>query len=409
MEHEYKYDVFLSFSTKDRDSARSIWEKLTKSGLKVFFSDETLKGGIGTPFDDFIQDALLLSKNFVLVCTPNAMQSDEVEEEYKTFYHEIHKPDRKQRRFIILEEQGFDISLLPLNMRRLQTASSVDDIVKIIAGHEIQKAPKKEEKIIPQKTKVPLKAKKTPKSKKFKIFVQNRKKIIKWVSMAMIPIVLIAAVFIIINFKSETFHLKPIDLEKTNKTATFIFLRHKISKLEDRKLSSQQPKQKIYVTHLSFIDARTQSTMAQTEVRDLIDEAVIRGMNMGKKSNDYLEINAFGHEIPNNDAHVNQLINIVYDPTLTTSYKVDQIINKLMNPYKIDVIVSGQYIDDAKNPMILIRPFAIVKAREKIITRNLQFTRDELLCQDPNSKKNMLCRGAYDQISQAVKELLDEI
>lgn len=164
-----------------------------------------------------------------------------------------------------------------------------------------------------------------------------------------------------------------------------------------------------YITHLSFMDAMTQSTMIQTEISSLINDAVVKGMNMGSRENNSLAINGVGHLIPNTDANVNHLVNITFDPNLTKMEKIKKIIDELMNPHKIDVIVTGQYIDDARNPMISIRPLIIVKSDMKIVTKNLQFKKDELLCQDPISRKKILCRGAFDQIAQAVQELLEQL
>jgi hypothetical protein len=175
-------------------------------------------------------------------------------------------------------------------------------------------------------------------------------------------------------------------------------------------LASTTPGQKIYVTHLSFMDAQTLSTMVQTEMAALINDAVVKGMNMGKKANNDLEINASGHEIPNTDGNVNKLVNIVFDPNLTKNDKINKVINEMMIPNSVDVIVTGHYIDNARNPAIMVRPLVIVKSQKKIITKNLQFKKDELECPDPNDpNKKILCRGAYDQIAQAVKELLDQV
>jgi hypothetical protein len=175
------------------------------------------------------------------------------------------------------------------------------------------------------------------------------------------------------------------------------------------KISSKPAGQEIYITHLTFMDGYTHSTMVQTELAALINEAVIKGMNMSKKTNDDLAINASGHEITNNDANVNALVNIIFDPNLSGEDRAKKIITDMMDPNGVDVIVTGQYIDDARNPLITVRPFIVVKAQKKVVTKNLQFKKDELECQDPISKKTILCKGAYDEISQAVKELLEQV
>ena len=176
-----------------------------------------------------------------------------------------------------------------------------------------------------------------------------------------------------------------------------------------QKLPPPQGQDKTYVTHLTFMDALTQTQMANTEHADLINEAVVKGMNEAQNQNPKLAIDESGHIIKNNDKNVNDLVNITFDPNLTKSQKIENIINDMMLPNKVDVIVTGQYIDDAKSQLISVRPLVIVRADKKIVTKNLQFTKEELFCEDPHSKKKILCSGAHDQIAQAVQDLLDQI
>ena len=167
---------------------------------------------------------------------------------------------------------------------------------------------------------------------------------------------------------------------------------------------------KLYITHLSFMDAKTQSTIANTELAEMINEAVVKGMHAAQKTNNKLGINETGHIIPNTDGNVNELVNITFDPNKTKIEKINDIINKLMNPNNVDVIVTGQYIDDARNPLISVRPLVIVKNNQKIVTKNLQFTKKELVIDDPHNKgKKVLCKDAHDQVAQAVQELLEQL
>ena len=39
----FDYDVFLSFSASDEGLVRPVWQELCLSGLRVFWSDATLK------------------------------------------------------------------------------------------------------------------------------------------------------------------------------------------------------------------------------------------------------------------------------------------------------------------------------------------------------------------------------
>jgi uncharacterized protein (TIGR02145 family) len=149
---DFEFDIFLSFSSKDRDEARKIWEKLRGYGLQVFLSDEALKIDIGTSFSDKIQYALYNSRHLVLLCTPDAMQSNYVKIETDAFFNQFFiKSQVGQRRLIILKGKGFEMEQLPLFYKSLQLAESVEQIIDalvnktIIEQKEIEKNQQDEE------------------------------------------------------------------------------------------------------------------------------------------------------------------------------------------------------------------------------------------------------------------------
>ena len=123
---ELEYDVFLSFSSKDREEARQVWEKLRGYGLRVFLSDEALKIEIGTSFFEKINYGLQNSHHLVWLCTPNALQSKYVRLETETFFNQFFEGDR---RLIILKGTGFSLDLLLPIYRSLQIAESAEQIV----------------------------------------------------------------------------------------------------------------------------------------------------------------------------------------------------------------------------------------------------------------------------------------
>jgi len=127
--NDFEYDVFLSFSSKDVDHAKSIWEEMRMHGLKVFLSDEDLKSNIGRSFFSKIESALGNSKNLVLICSPNSMKSGWVKTEYETFFNEYFIKNEQERRLIILKGNNFSYSLVPVFLKRLQIASSVKEII----------------------------------------------------------------------------------------------------------------------------------------------------------------------------------------------------------------------------------------------------------------------------------------
>jgi hypothetical protein len=165
---------------------------------------------------------------------------------------------------------------------------------------------------------------------------------------------------------------------------------------------------KIYISFLSFMDAETQTTCAQSEVVELIEKVIVEGLSEVVMHIPILAFNEAGHTIPNTDENVNKLINITFAPDLTKIEKVNRIIDEIMTPNHVDVIVTGQYIDDCKNPLFTLRPVVIVKAGQKVITKNFQLIKAELFCEDPISKRKTLCRGVHDQLAQAFHELIEQ-
>lgn len=176
-----------------------------------------------------------------------------------------------------------------------------------------------------------------------------------------------------------------------------------------QRFSPPPGKSKLYIAHLSFMDARTQSSMVLTAEAELIDDFIVKGIKELQKQIPTLAVNVTGHIIKNNDKNINDLVNITFDPNLTKKEKINKIIAELMTPNNVDMIITGQYIDDCKNNLISIRPLVIVKASRKILTKNLQFTRKELFCQDPINKKMTLCSVAHDQFARAFLEILEQL
>jgi len=126
---DYEYDVFLTFASQDIEFVRPVCEELRGYGLRVFFSDETLRTKSGKSFFNLINHALKHSKNMVWVCTPNSVHSKYVTAEYEAFFNEfaVHYPE--ERIFVILAGQGFTINLVPILLRTYQIAHSVVEIL----------------------------------------------------------------------------------------------------------------------------------------------------------------------------------------------------------------------------------------------------------------------------------------
>ena len=142
MEDQFDYDVFISFSSDDESLVRPIWSKLSNDGLRVFWSDSTLKKQLGNSWFDAIQSAVGRSRHFLLVCSDNSMNSSWVQEEFKAFYS-FHRK-RNKRILIPLLINGFEVSNLPDFLRLLQIihytpGDSLEEVSQIFGGVSIQK------------------------------------------------------------------------------------------------------------------------------------------------------------------------------------------------------------------------------------------------------------------------------
>ena len=126
----FEYDVFISFSHKNEQEVREITNVLRGYGLRVFFYIDSIAPNAGGEFLDKIEKALHTSRHFVLICSPEAMQSDTVKMEYQNFYMYVHQKDKKNRKFIIYEAQGFDIEILPIIHRHTDRPNNSNDLVE---------------------------------------------------------------------------------------------------------------------------------------------------------------------------------------------------------------------------------------------------------------------------------------
>ncbi|MEO5916694.1 MAG: TIR domain-containing protein [Luteolibacter sp.] len=98
MSEDFRYDVFLSHSKKDKQIVRDIAERLKKDGVKVWFDEWELKPGDSIPSK--IEEGLESSRVLVLCMSANAFGSDWTQLEAGTF--RFRDPLNKDRRFIPL-------------------------------------------------------------------------------------------------------------------------------------------------------------------------------------------------------------------------------------------------------------------------------------------------------------------
>jgi hypothetical protein len=98
MADDFRYDVFLSHSSKDKAIVRPLAERLRADGLRVWFDEWDLKPGDNIPSK--IEEGLEHSRVLVLCMSAHAFGSDWAQLESGTF--RFRDPLNKERRFIPL-------------------------------------------------------------------------------------------------------------------------------------------------------------------------------------------------------------------------------------------------------------------------------------------------------------------
>lgn len=111
MSQEFKYDVFLSHSSKDKPVVRELAEKLKADGIRVWFDEWIIQPGDSIPIK--INKGLKESRVLVLVTSANASESDWVTFEHQTIL--FNDPTNKTRRFIPL---SLDDSETPFGIKQ---------------------------------------------------------------------------------------------------------------------------------------------------------------------------------------------------------------------------------------------------------------------------------------------------
>ena len=188
------------------------------------------------------------------------------------------------------------------------------------------------------------------------------------------------------------------------------FQNEKLTSMINRKIKPLSGPNIIYVSHLSFMEPTTGSSLFKTELGSLLNYAIVDGINLlfSKQTDSIIKHNEPDHMINDTDNNLNTLVNIIFDPNLTKSEKITKIIKEMMIPNNIDVIITGQYID--KGSEIDVRPLIIDSFDQKVVTKVAVFPKNQFICKNPNNQNVMtLCQSAHDEISVLVKELLETL
>jgi hypothetical protein len=163
---------------------------------------------------------------------------------------------------------------------------------------------------------------------------------------------------------------------------------------------------RLYIGNLAFMKSSDHTPMASGELGQLINREVIKGIKMAARINNILTVNEQSRRMFYTDDNANDLTNIFFDPYLTKEEKINRIIQDMMLPNHMDLMVTGLFIEDGRKGMVTIRPVVIYKDDQKLHTKNLQFSKNDLVCWDSTFGENRLCQSAAKKIAQAVKELL---
>ncbi len=140
MGEDFDYDVFLSFCSDDEGIARPMWEELSHGGLRVFWSEATLKERLGELWPDTIQSSLERSRHLLLIGTRSSMSSKWVTFEWQAFFNNYYKPGH--RRLITALVGDYTVSQLPLLLRQLQAVrlderGSLEAIIPLLGGTNV--------------------------------------------------------------------------------------------------------------------------------------------------------------------------------------------------------------------------------------------------------------------------------
>jgi hypothetical protein len=205
------------------------------------------------------------------------------------------------------------------------------------------------------------------------------------------------------DFKKEI-----LDMIKTEFPRVFSLQAAAPEKGGAKNKSQSSPPQDIYVSIIPFFDPGNLKVAKKKSLSELLEEVVIKEVEVVRNSNSQLGVNVSNHTIHDEEDSVKELNSILSELNLKDSDKADKIINDLMTPNGIDYIFTVIYSKDTRNNIIIVRPHVISKKERKIFSMNLIFQKDELLCPEAQTKEIKLCESAGDNIGAALRMLLGQ-
>lgn len=126
----WKFDVFLSHSSKDSGLARQLADALTAAGKRVFFSPNSLPALGSADYMKAIDETLEGSNHFILFGTKKEhLQSSWVEAEWRLFINEK-RSGRKPGNFLTAIKGDLDLAELPLSLRYYEVITAEGDYIQ---------------------------------------------------------------------------------------------------------------------------------------------------------------------------------------------------------------------------------------------------------------------------------------
>ena len=173
----------------------------------------------------------------------------------------------------------------------------------------------------------------------------------------------------------------------------------------------QSQSQQVQVVYLDFMEALTRSLKQQTAIDKLVHGTVYNEIkrelsSMIIRRGKQLVLDMQTYKKLNTPAHINQLIDIIFEQDVPVGDKINKIARRLQVPGNVDIIVTGQYIDNPGNHNVMIRPVIIRKNAIEVNTSNLIFARNRLICQDPATNKKLPCPDSDSYIGDRMRQFI---
>lgn len=137
----FEYDVFISFASSDQELVKPVWQGLTSNGLRVFWSDSSLRDSIGSSWFDVVQQSLTVSRHLLVVFTPAALASTWVKREYVAFFNHCYRSPA--RLLVPMMASGCSFDDLPLFLREVESClledpASLTRLIRVFGGVNVE-------------------------------------------------------------------------------------------------------------------------------------------------------------------------------------------------------------------------------------------------------------------------------